>query len=78
MDYRDLENRLRRNQEIIREREHDRLVALALQQHPPRRWEWLKTLRVGPIRRLLDTLKQANRHQPKASQRANHPRFEHR
>jgi hypothetical protein len=78
MDYRDLQNRLRRNQEILREREHDRLVALALQQHPPRRREWLETFPFGLVRRLLDTLKQTNRPQPDAGHRVRRPGFEHR
>lgn len=52
MDYRELENRLARNKEIIREREHDRLVELALGQHeanPLKRWSGLK----GILSRML-------------------------
>lgn len=79
MDYRELENRLYRNREIRREREHDRLVELALQHNPPRRQrEGLRVLSFGLVKRLFDALKQIGRHQPVVSHRPSRPRFEHR
>ena len=53
MDYREVENRLARNRDMLKEREHDRLVKVALNTYEPHRtsrfvalWFWVLSLRV--------------------------------
>ena len=45
MDYRELENRLARNQELIKERQYARLVKEAQQANKPQRVSWFGVFR---------------------------------
>ncbi len=44
MDYREIENRLGRNREMIKQREHDRLVEVIRKANMPQRKLWLVRL----------------------------------
>lgn len=44
MDYRDIENRLVRNRQLLKERDHDRLVAQVTSAHNPARQSWIQQL----------------------------------
>ncbi len=41
MDYRELENRMERNRELIKQRAYDRLIEEAKKANPPKRMHWL-------------------------------------
>ena len=45
MDYRELENRMERNRELIKSRAYDRLIEEAKKANPPRRTNWFGGLR---------------------------------
>jgi len=46
MDYRELENRLERNQSLIKERAYDRLIQEAKQANKPQRVSWFVSIRL--------------------------------
>lgn len=41
MDYRELENRMERNRELIKERAYDRVIEEAMKANAPQRTNWL-------------------------------------
>jgi hypothetical protein len=45
MDYRELENRMERNRELIKQRAYDRLIEEAKKANTPQRANWLAGLR---------------------------------
>ena len=46
MDYRELENRMARNQALIKERAYDRLIEEAKKANKPQRVSWFVSLRL--------------------------------